>query len=363
MPRSRADITHARVSRAYIGVDAQPGCTLTLTESRVDSCVYDGVRMQHAVGTVVLDSFTYNGVNGIEFDTPGYPYMAAVSDNYISSTGFAGIRAVGPGSGFALYSVNHNTIVSPAGISAAAYGIYLYGAISTMTLSGNRVSGFHTAGLYMKESSLPSNYDTLIGNAAFNLQCAGSSPTVRNAYMDVSHVGVLADNTSQPDLGRFDSYGNNQILMGNLVWVENLNTDSVQARYNWWGTDRPDWYPGKFVGPVAYNPWLWTPPDGGQSAGSVTAQTSWLGECRPSPVRRTATINYSISSRGNVSLQMLDMAGRVVRDLAAGVQEPGQYSVAWDGRDSKGRTVAKAVYFYRLVAPGFTDTKKAVVVR
>jgi hypothetical protein len=36
---------------------------------------------------------------------------------------------------------------------------------------------------------------------------------------------------------------------------------------------------------------------------------------------------------------------------------------AMDGRDSKGRAVAKGVYFYRLDTPGFRDVKKAVVAR
>jgi len=88
-----------------------------------------------------------------------------------------------------------------------------------------------------------------------------------------------------------------------------------------------------------------------------------LGDCRPNPVRRTASIGYSLGVRGYVSLQMLDMAGRVVRDLAAGVQGPGKHTVTWDGLDSKGRAAAKGIYFYRLSAPGFTGAKKAVVVQ
>jgi hypothetical protein len=153
----------------------------------------------------------------------------------------------------------------------------------------------------------------------------------------------------------------NSILLGNYTYVQKVGLDSVQARNNWWGTNEPD--PFRFAGPVAYCPWLDEEPDGGQSAGSASVVNTGLGECRPSPVTRTATISYSIGSRGHVSLRMLDVTGRVVRDLAAGVKEPGRYSVTWDGRDCKGRTVAKGVYFYRLDAPGFRDTKKAVVMR
>lgn len=42
--------------------------------------------------------------------------------------------------------------------------------------------------------------------------------------------------------------------------------------------------------------------------------------------------------------------GQQVRELVAQVQEPGRYSVEWDGRDGSGQLVANGLYLYRLQA-------------
>jgi flagellar hook assembly protein FlgD len=70
-----------------------------------------------------------------------------------------------------------------------------------------------------------------------------------------------------------------------------------------------------------------------------------------------------LPNAGNVSLQVYDVTGRTVRTLRNGFQKPGVYTATWNGRDEQGREVPKGVYFYRLDAPGFTDVKKAVLVR
>jgi len=72
---------------------------------------------------------------------------------------------------------------------------------------------------------------------------------------------------------------------------------------------------------------------------------------------------YALPAAGNVSLRVYDVTGRTVRTLANGHQKAGSYSVSWDSKDSRGRQVARGVYFYRLDTPGFRAVKKAVVTR
>jgi hypothetical protein len=39
------------------------------------------------------------------------------------------------------------------------------------------------------------------------------------------------------------------------------------------------------------------------------------------------------------------------------------YSVTWDGTDNKGAPVASGIYFYKLVAGSFTQTKKMLLLK
>jgi len=363
-----ANISHARITHAHVGIDVVPegeyGGNLTLADSRVDSCAFAGVHLRNAwSGVICHDSITHNGVCGVEVCPPDDPYTNTINCNWVLDNGVYGIHIVGPSDASMPSTVFQNTVRSPLGTGSALAGIALEHVGSMLTLFGNRVSGFHSAGLSMMESHASSMSDTLTGNLACNIRCMGLSTDlgVRHDVLDNSSCGVDAGPFTCVDLGTFDEPGMNSILTGNNIYVQKIGPDSVQARYNWWGTDQPD--PFKFAGPVAYIPFLTQPPDGGQSAGSASVLNTGLGECRPSPVTSRATISYSIGARGYASLQMLDAAGRVVRDLAAGVKEPGRYSVTWDCRDSKGRTAPKGVYFCRLAAASCRQTKKVVVAR
>ncbi|MFQ6094444.1 MAG: hypothetical protein ACE5OR_17520 [bacterium] len=44
-------------------------------------------------------------------------------------------------------------------------------------------------------------------------------------------------------------------------------------------------------------------------------------------------------------------------------KEPGYYTVTWDGRNERGEEVSSGIYFYRLTAGQFADTKRMVLLR
>jgi len=49
--------------------------------------------------------------------------------------------------------------------------------------------------------------------------------------------------------------------------------------------------------------------------------------------------------------------------LFEGSRPAGNYTELWDGRDSRGGAVASGIYFYRLQAGAFTETRKMVLTR
>jgi len=44
-------------------------------------------------------------------------------------------------------------------------------------------------------------------------------------------------------------------------------------------------------------------------------------------------------------------------------QAPGYYSVSWDGRDGEGKEVSSGIYFYRIEAGDFVQTRKMILLK
>ncbi|MDP2808243.1 MAG: FlgD immunoglobulin-like domain containing protein, partial [bacterium] len=83
----------------------------------------------------------------------------------------------------------------------------------------------------------------------------------------------------------------------------------------------------------------------------------------PNPSSKNTMINYQLAKQGQVSLKVYNTLGQVVKTLVNESQNPGPYSVKWNGKDESGRQAAAGIYFYRLASGEFNSTKKMVVLR
>ncbi len=83
----------------------------------------------------------------------------------------------------------------------------------------------------------------------------------------------------------------------------------------------------------------------------------------PNPVSHRTTIKYSIANTCNVELKLFDVTGRQVAVLVNENQKPGYYQINWDIRNVSEAQLPNGVYFYRLTAGDYTETRKMVVVR
>lgn len=98
------------------------------------------------------------------------------------------------------------------------------------------------------------------------------------------------------------------------------------------------------------------------------AAMTWARSPVPNPVRRSALFEYAVghdvadSGPVDVSLQLVDLQGRVARTLAKGPRSAGEYRVTWDVSDDRGQRVAPGVYFLRLRAGDVAEQKKVMVV-
>ncbi len=88
-----------------------------------------------------------------------------------------------------------------------------------------------------------------------------------------------------------------------------------------------------------------------------------LSQNIPNPFNPTTTIRFSLPASERVGLAIYAADGSLVRMLVDGVQPRGSHEVTWDGRDSAGNAVGSGVYFYRLTAGKFTDSRKMLLLK
>ena len=82
----------------------------------------------------------------------------------------------------------------------------------------------------------------------------------------------------------------------------------------------------------------------------------------PLKQQRTAVV-FSQQTAGQVTIQVFNLAGDLVKVLQDGVQGVGNYTYTWDGKDTGGHVVARGIYFIRIVAPGVDEYRKVLIVK
>jgi subtilisin family serine protease len=89
-----------------------------------------------------------------------------------------------------------------------------------------------------------------------------------------------------------------------------------------------------------------------------------LGNAAPNPFNPATKISYAVPAGGaHVTLDVFDVSGRLVKRLVNGTQEAGFHSATWHGDDNSGRRAASGLYFYRLSAGDFSQTRKMVMLK
>ena len=95
----------------------------------------------------------------------------------------------------------------------------------------------------------------------------------------------------------------------------------------------------------------------------VGTEAGILHPCYPNPFNPSTTIAYEMRVGGNARLDVFGTDGRRVASLVEGFVPAGSHQVVWQGRDDSGRMVPSGVYFYRLEAPGYAETRQMVLLK
>ena len=88
-----------------------------------------------------------------------------------------------------------------------------------------------------------------------------------------------------------------------------------------------------------------------------------LDQNYPNPFNPITKINFTIAKKSFVNITVFDIAGNKIKGLINSYYNPGNKSVQWNATNEQGEPVSAGVYFYRIQAGNFVDTKKMVLLK
>ncbi len=97
--------------------------------------------------------------------------------------------------------------------------------------------------------------------------------------------------------------------------------------------------------------------DGATVSAKLLPANFSLGQNYPNPFNPTTTIGFSLPVKSDVSLSIYNITGQLVKEFN-GSFEAGEHTITWDASAQ-----ASGVYFYKLTANNFSETKKMVLLK
>ncbi len=88
---------------------------------------------------------------------------------------------------------------------------------------------------------------------------------------------------------------------------------------------------------------------------TIQSNTYVLLQNYPNPFNPVTMINYQLTVTSTIRIVVFDLLGREIAELVNRKQDAGNYNVKFDAKDLSG-----GLYFYRLQAGNFAETKKMI---
>jgi hypothetical protein len=292
------------------------------------------ISSMHNADSTAQYSFTIinqaNIIVGTGTTSSNFPFTTYWMDGRTNYLYFASELQVGPAS---IAAIGFNVITAdPAPINE--FTIKMQNTTAT-SISGFTASGWTTC--YSQTYTLPGTGWQMI-NLTTPFQYTGGNLLVEICYNNSSYTAfspVYCSSTTGDYWGRYND----------------LSTASGCGYTAWTMTTGPV---GKANMKFTMNP--------GTTAvtpiGTTVPQSYSLAQNYPNPFNPVTKINFAIPKQGFVTLKVYDMLGREVTKLVNEVKQAGTYSVDFDAT-----RLSSGVYFYKLEAGGFVDTKRMVLVK
>ncbi|MCI0552235.1 MAG: phytase, partial [Anaerolineae bacterium] len=83
----------------------------------------------------------------------------------------------------------------------------------------------------------------------------------------------------------------------------------------------------------------------------------------PNPFRGQTQIRFQLPQAEEVQLVIYNLLGREVKKLANQKLNAGYHTFSWDAFDNSGHPAPNGIYFYKLITPAFSSTRKMILMR
>ncbi len=97
---------------------------------------------------------------------------------------------------------------------------------------------------------------------------------------------------------------------------------------------------------------------------SINLVTTWqLEQNYPNPFNPQTTIRFALPAESQTTLTIYDLQGKLINTLVNELEPAGQYDITWDATDMSGNRVPSGIYFYRLTAGEFSESRRMILLR
>ena len=109
--------------------------------------------------------------------------------------------------------------------------------------------------------------------------------------------------------------------------------------------------------------WVSVPTDINDELPQELPNSYSISQNYPNPFNLSTTIRYTLPTRSRVNISIYNVMGRKVNTIVDGTKSAGSYTAYWDGTDKAGKVVSSGVYFYRLHAEDFVESKRMMLIK
>jgi hypothetical protein len=209
----------------------------------------------------------------------------------------------------------------------------------------------------MAHTSYPTYYLTSPVDSGYSVDNLAPAPP-ENLHMS-SEAGLAWDEAPEEDFDYFAVYGSfdPDYAMAELIgYTVDTEMDVGSSVYDYYFVTATD-FAGNEGDPAAVaNTYA-------DAAGGLAPAAFALKQNNPNPFSAGTAIGFDLPEYSHVTLEVIDIGGRLVTTLLDECRPAGRHSVRWDGRGATGAGVGPGIYFVRMTAGDFSATAKMMLLK